>query len=113
MLLYCIARLIRMSFPDALPLFSGYFTDILFVPAMCTFALIFTRIIKRDTTLKVQWYLVVLITIAISYYFEYYLPFQPGNTYISDGLDVVCYAIGAILFGVIQYFEPKFTPSNS
>ncbi len=112
MLLYCIARLVRWSFPEAFPLFSGYFTDILFVPAMCSFSLIFTRMIKRDATLKVKWYLILLITVAISYYFEYYLPFQPGNTYISDCLDLVCYSIGAVLYGVIQYFEPKFTSSN-
>lgn len=107
MLLYAIARLIRWYFPGIFPLFSGYFTDLLFAPTMCSFALIVTRIIKRDASLKVKWYMIVFLTIAISYYFEYYLPFQPGNSYISDSLDVGCYAVGAILFIMIQQLEPS------
>lgn len=107
MALYVFARLIRWKYPDAFPLFSSYFTDVLFVPAMCCFALIFTRMIKRDPNLKVKWHIVVFVTVLISYYFEFYLPFQPANVYISDSFDVVCYFIGAILFLILQHLEPS------
>lgn len=106
MLMYFIARIIRWRFPDLSLMLSGYFTDLLFVPTMCAFSLIFTRIIKRNSTIKIDWYWILLLTVAISFYFEYYLPFQPGNTYVSDFWDVVCYGIGAFIFILIQKYEP-------
>lgn len=107
MLLYFSARFIRWISGELFPLFSGYFTDVLFVPTMCSFALIFTRIFKKDTSIQMEWYWIGIITMGISFYFEYYLPFQPGNTYVSDPFDVVCYFVGAGIFLIIQKKEPK------
>lgn len=104
-LLYFITRVIRWANPGSFPLFAGYFTDLLFVPTMCLFALIFTRIIKRDHSIQINWSWIVILTAFVSYYFEYYLPFQPGNLYVSDPWDVVCYGIGAFIFIFIQLGE--------
>ncbi len=106
-LLYFIARVIRWSYPESFLLFSGYFTDLLFVPTMCSFALIFTRIIKRNQSIQISWYWIFILTAIVSYYFEYYLPFQPGNLYVSDPWDILCYGFGAIIFILIQSREPS------
>lgn len=78
-----------------------YLTDLLFVPAMCLFGLIILRRLKNDRFLRIPWYNVWLQVLAVSVYFEWYLPSQ-NSQYTSDPLDVAMYFIGGLLFILVQ-----------
>jgi len=78
-----------------------YLTDLLFVPAMCTFALIAVRRIKNDATLTIPARNIYLQVLVVALYFEWYLPGQDAK-YTSDPWDVVMYLLGGFLFLWIQ-----------
>lgn len=71
---------------------------------MCLFALIFTRWIKRDHTLTIPTIYVLLQTIAVSFYFEWFLPKYYGRPgwYTSDFGDILMYIMGAGIFLILQ-----------
>lgn len=92
-----------------LPIFlKNHFTDLLFVPTMCLFSIIVLRFIRKDKYLIIPWYAVILQTIFISYYFEYYLPNQENNPYVGDAIDVFYYFIGAVFYLILQRFSFRF-----
>lgn len=78
-----------------------YLTDLLFVPAMCTFGLIGVRWIKRDRSIYLKWWHVFFQVIFVSWYFERHLP-SINSQYTADPMDVVMYIIGGIAFIAIQ-----------
>lgn len=78
-----------------------YFTDLLFVPAMCTFGLIGVRLIKRDPTIHIKWQNVFLQVLVVSFYFEWYLP-GTDPKYTADPWDIVMYVLGGFAFLLIQ-----------
>lgn len=103
MLLYAIIRILRYHFQ--LPtFFANYLTDLLFVPAMCLFALAAIRTIRRDHSIIIPWYYVLLQTIVVSAYFEWYLPATCAHEpcYVADAWDVLCYLVGACIYLVLQ-----------
>ena len=102
MLFYFLVRWYR---PMSESIFiKHYLTDLLFVPAMCLFALIFLRLIRRDNSLLIPISFVILQTIFVSIYFEWYLPTYHGRPgwYTADWLDILMYFLGAVLFTFIQ-----------
>lgn len=99
MLVYFLVRW-ALIFGDT-GILRWYLTDLLFVPAMCTFGLIGVRLIRRDRTIKLSWWHVLIQFIAVSAYFEWYLP-KHFSEYTADPLDVVMYFIGALVFLSIQ-----------
>jgi len=78
-----------------------YLTDLLFVPAMCTFGLIAVRLIRRDWTLQLTWWHVFVQVVLVSIYFEVYLP-KNHPQYTADLWDVVMYFLGGGLFLILQ-----------
>jgi hypothetical protein len=102
MTIYFITRVVRVT-SDVL-FIKYYLTDLLFVPAMCLFALIFTRLIRRDSTLLIPSLYVFIQVILVSLFFEWYLPKHGmyGNTYTADPYDAVMYFVGGIIFIVLQ-----------
>lgn len=78
-----------------------YLTDLLFVPTMCLFALILIRRLKNDAAIQIPIYSVVIQVIAVSVYFEWYLPSQNAQ-YTGDPLDVFMYVLGGIVFLFLQ-----------
>lgn len=101
MCLYAVLRLLRHW--NILPeLISNYGTDVLFVPAMCLFALIFILYFKGEHS--IPFWMVVVQTLLISIYFEWYLPNNCTTPpcYIADLNDVIAYFLGAFLFIVLQ-----------
>lgn len=104
MILYFIVRFVRITFPNAPDFVLYYLTDILFVPAMALFALMFGRLIKNDPTLKISPLLLLFQTVVIALYFEFYLPYYSSRAaeYTSDIWDVLMYFIGAGIFLLIQ-----------
>lgn len=100
---YFLVRYIRSTFrtPDFI---HYYLTDLLFVPAMATIALIVVRLLKRNPRIVIDARLVFLQTALISVYFEWYLPTysSKANWYTGDLWDVLTYFCGAILFIMLQ-----------
>lgn len=78
-----------------------YFTDLLFVPAMSTVALIGVRYLKKDWQLLIPWRYVFLQALIVSVYFEWYLP-ESDPKYTADPWDSVMYIVGAFIFLRIQ-----------
>ena len=103
---YFLIRYLRMTV-DELPNFVRYhLTDLLFVPAMSLFALIIIRFTRKEAELTIPWYSVVIQVIAVSIYFEWYLPNNSpeGHIHIGDLMDCLMYAVGGVLFLI---FQPK------
>lgn len=104
---YFFVRYIRVNVEGMPDFIRFYLTDLIFVPTMCCFALIFVRILKRDTTITISPVLVLMQTLFVSIYFEWYLPTYKGRIgwYTSDPWDIVMYFCGAFLFLVIQRYS--------
>lgn len=102
MVLYFIVKYFQPFIDNAF--IDNYFTDLLFVPAMSLFALIGVRFVKRDNTITIPLYLILIQTILVGLYFELYLPTQVAITgkYTSDPIDVLMYITGGGLFFVVQ-----------
>jgi len=103
---YFLIRYLRISFPDLPNFFRFHFTDLLFVPAMSLFALIIIRMVKRDRTITIQWWAVVVQVLIVTLYFEWYLPNNPpdGHIHVSDWVDCLMYATGGVAFIISQPF---------
>lgn len=101
---YFFVRFLRLSVEQLPEFIRFYLTDLLFVPAMCAFALIIVRLLKGDATLKISAFLVFTQVALVSLFFEWYLPYhsEKQDWYTSDMLDVVMYCIGGILFLILQ-----------
>jgi hypothetical protein len=111
MTLYFSARLLRIHF-DAIPIFfKYYFTDLLFIPTVSIFALIFVRLIKRNNTILISAWLIGVLIVWLSLYFEWYLPTYKSHIhpYTSDWIDVLMYCFGGLLFLWMQkkIFQPE------
>lgn len=105
MLLYLIARYLRVGLDDAPDFIRYHFTDLLFIPAMGLFALIFVRFIKRDRTITIPWFYVLIQVVLVSLYFEWYLPNYSAKGlewYTPDMIDVSMYFLGGGFFLLIQ-----------
>lgn len=102
MVLYFIVKYVQPFIDNTF--IDGYFTDLLFVPAMSLFALIGVRFIKRDNTITIPMHLILLQTILVGIYFELYLPTQEAITgnYTSDPIDVIFYLNGAVIYYLVQ-----------
>lgn len=105
MFAYAFVRMVRHLDLDVYPVIREQLTDVLFVPAMCTFALILTRIFKQNNLLIIPWYYVLIQTLGIAIYFEWYLPNYPinGNQYTADIKDVYAYILGAVVYLFVQH----------
>lgn len=103
MTLYFVIRFTRDFTENSF--LSFYATDLLFVPAAGLFSLFFVRIIKRNSTILIPWYYILLFVLFTCWYFEFHLPSQ--GFYIYDDWDIVMYFFGGIIF----YFLQKRTVS--
>jgi len=105
MIAYIITRFVRAKY-EVNEFVAFHLTDLLFIPAMACFALIFTRILKRDSTITISPWVVLIITILVAGYFEWYLPkYGPKHQiHVADIIDIAMYAIGMVAFLIVQYF---------
>lgn len=106
MLAYFLIRFLRSSHAVLPNFIRFHLTDLLFVPAMCLFALIILRFLRRDSSLTIPWFAVIIQVVHVSLYFEWYLPNHspPGHLHVSDLIDVMMYAFGGVLFLLLQPF---------
>lgn len=100
MFFYFLVRYIRIDADSPAHFVEFYLTDLLFVPAMSLFALIFVRMLKRDATIKISPLLVFIQVVLVSIYFELYLPKM--TSYVSDPIDVLMYVLGGFIFLLLQ-----------
>lgn len=80
---------------------SSYVKDFLVIPIVATISLHGVWWVKKDKTLRLNGFSILSIVILYSIYFEYYLP-KTSIRYTADIWDVVCYAIGGIIFYLLQ-----------
>lgn len=98
-----VKLLIKNNLVDS-SFFQFYFTDLLFVPSMCLFALIGVRIIKKNYEIKIPAKYIFIQTIFVSILFEYVLPITEkyAQQQTADLIDVAMYFIGAIVYLLLQ-----------
>jgi len=82
----------------------NHFADFLFVPFLAFSGLLGVQILKRDKTLRISAWQVMLLVLFSSLYFEWYLPTYSENKswYTSDIYDCLMYVFGGIAFLVLQ-----------
>lgn len=104
MSLYFFTRYLRVEF-DQLPNFIKFhLTDLIFVPAMCLFALIIIRFRRRDSELIISWQSIAIQVLLVCLYFEWFLPNNTptGHLHVADFFDCIMYMLGGVLFWMIQ-----------
>jgi hypothetical protein len=104
MLVYFVVRCVRMKALLNSDFINFHLTDLLFVPAMCLFALMAVRWVKRDDSIVIKSWMVGVQIVFVSVYFEWYLPNYKSqiHPYTSDLADVLMYVFGGGIFLMIQ-----------
>lgn len=104
MIVYFVVRYVRMMALLNSDFINFHLTDLLFVPAMCLFALIAVRWIKKDDSISIKPWMVGVQIVFVSVYFEWYLPNYRSqiHPYTSDITDVLMYFLGGVIFLMIQ-----------
>ena len=109
MTVYFVARYARSNIDNLPDFFKFQFTDLLFIPTVSTFALIFVRLFKRDNSITISTWLIAFLVVLMSVYFEWYLPTFKSHIhpYTSDWIDIVMYVLGGAMFLFVQkkYFQ--------
>jgi len=105
MSVYFFTRYCRTYFEGTPNFFKYHFTDLLFIPTVATFALIFVRFFKRDNSITVSPWLVGFLVLTMTLYFEWYLPAFNSHIhpYTSDWIDILMYVLGGVGFLWIQF----------
>ena len=104
MFFYFSVRIIRVGVNDISDFIRFYLTDLIFVPTMALFSLIFVRFLKRNQTIRISPSLVFFQVVLVSLFFEWYLPNYSAKSdwYTSDPWDVFNYILGGFIFLLIQ-----------
>lgn len=97
------------SFSNPIWIFN-YLNDFLTIPIVATICLHAVWFVKKDTTIRLNLFTIISLVIMFSVYFEYYLPMQ-SNRYTADVWDVVCYALGGLVFYLLQGNFFRFSTS--
>ncbi len=82
----------------------SYLNDFLIIPIVGTIALNAVWIFKKDKTIRLSPFSILTLVLIYSISFEYYLP-QITNYYVADVGDVICYAMGGVVFYILQKIE--------
>ena len=83
------------------------------MPVVLMLCLALTRVIKRNSDLEINAWLIALICVEYALIFEWFLP-QRSSIYTGDWKDVVMYVLGGVIFYFIQpFFRPKAKKTES
>lgn len=99
--LYVLIRFWRTStyaIPDWI---NGYITDLICMPVVLMICLAFVRLIKSNSEIIINKWLIGFLCIEYAILFEWILP-QRSSIYTGDWLDVVMYFLGGFIFYFIQ-----------
>lgn len=80
---------------------DSYLDDILFPMVLFPILSFLFQMLKIPSFRPLPTFLVFLITLMFTVYFEYILP-QTSTRYTADPADVLCYAAGTFLFQIVQ-----------
>jgi hypothetical protein len=101
------------SFNPNIIFFHAYFEDILALPIILKSSqLILQRVFKPFRNFTLSAFDIILITAAVSVYFEGYLP-TVDTRFTRDYLDIVAYLIGALIFAKWMNFPIPNIQSKS
>lgn len=101
--LYAMTKSLNVYMDTVFPFFRNHFTDLLFIPMQMTVCLIALRFLKRTNKLMIPVSLVLIITFLMAILFEWYLPVYKHSVHqTADVIDALMYAVGAVLFLLIQ-----------
>lgn len=89
-------KIMKLSFP----ILDSYFDPLLFLPILLYLILWERRYwFGKGPHYVLSWVQIAAIFVFVSIVAEYFFP-RWSNDFTSDYWDVLCYAIGAVLFGV-------------
>lgn len=91
-------RKISYPMPDWV---NGQLTDLICMPVVLMICLAFVRILKKDSTIEINKWLIALICLEYAILFEWILPLR-SVIYTADWNDVAMYFTGGIIFYFIQ-----------
>lgn len=77
--------------------FSHYFADLLCMPLLLSYALLFMRWFRGEPDLRLSSAMILAGVVYVSVVFEWVLP-HFFNRYTADGWDVVMYGIGGLFY---------------
>ena len=78
-----------------------HLNDFLLIPMVATWGLHVAWLLKKDRTLRLDVFTIFSLVVLFSLVFEYFLP-QQSHRYTADVWDVVCYALGGLVFYFLQ-----------
>lgn len=81
-----------------------YLNDFLTIPIVSTICLHGVWLLKKNKAIRLNGFTILSLVLIYSFYFEYYLPHK-SHRYTGDLWDVVCYAIGGLVFYFLQKLD--------
>lgn len=105
---YTINKVVSLSGMH-IPLITDYFNDLICLPILLTAALVFMQIIN-DGDYIIGNYKMLMTWLILSLWNELLLP-TISKKYTADKYDVICYAVGLLIFAAFMnrknYIIPK------
>lgn len=83
------------------PFINNYANDLLCIPIVLSIISFIIRKIKKEPTFTIPIYLIAVVVIYYSFYFECYLPGK-NSRYTADYIDVIMYAVGGFIYYSIE-----------
>lgn len=107
-IVYTIHLYLKFSKAAVPAFFSHYFADLLCMPLLYSYVLLFMRWFRGEPNLQLSAAMTVVGVVYVGMVFEFVLPFF-FNRYTADIWDVWMYAIGGTVF---YYLQPYLLPSH-
>ena len=106
---YGLIKVLKYSLgiPEAI---DAYATDLLCLPLVLGCSVIFLRKIFKDYSLFLSPAMILVAFVAFSIVFEWILPLK-SDFYVADFWDVVMYALGGLVFYLLQKKIPTHSVS--
>lgn len=97
------AQKLNFSLPDSI---NFYVNDFLIIPICLTISLFVLTHTKNDKNITIPLPIILGLSAFYSILFEYILP-PTHNRYTADGIDVLMYFLGGLIFYVLQSRNKK------
>jgi len=101
LLVFAIVQSLKIFSISAPQWVFSYVNDFLVIPIIATICLHGIWLLKNNKAIRLNGFTIASLVLLYSIYFEYYLP-QQSHRYTGDIWDVVCYALGGLVFYILQ-----------
>lgn len=98
---YAVHLVLKFGRVPVPPFFSHYFADLLCIPLLLSYTLLFMRWVKQEPDLQLSPTMILVGVAYVSVVFEWVLP-HFFSRYTADSWDVVMYGIGGIFYYCFQ-----------